>query len=88
MYKREFNLSSNSLDYNVMKGKDYSKSIIQISDDEIKKHKDFLKTELKKNYYWTFLLLYKFSKSTVSLILTSLKPEFSNKKVKICLNSG
>jgi DNA polymerase-3 subunit epsilon len=47
----KFNLSSSSLDYNVMKGKDYSKSIIQISDDEIKKHKDFLKTELKKNYY-------------------------------------
>ena len=47
----KFNLSSNSLDYNVMKGKDYSKSIIQISDDEIKKHKDFLKTELKKNFY-------------------------------------
>ena len=31
--------------------KDYNKNILQVSDDEIKKHKEFLKSELKKNFY-------------------------------------
>ena len=29
----------------------YSKKIIKPSDDDLKKHKDFLKRELKKNHY-------------------------------------
>ena len=47
----KFNLSNNSLEHNVVKIKDYSKTIIKISEDEIKKHNNFLKSELKKNFY-------------------------------------
>lgn len=47
----KFNLSRNSNDENVFISKDYSKKVIEISDDEKKKHKDFLKNELKKNFY-------------------------------------
>ena len=47
----KFNLSNNSSEQNFSKTKDYSKEILKISDDEIKKHKDFLKSELKKNFY-------------------------------------
>ena len=47
----KFNLSNNSLEHNVFKIKDYSKIIIKISEDEIKKHNNFLKSELKKNFY-------------------------------------
>ena len=83
----KFDLSNNIEAQRLNKTKDYSKTIVKISEDEIKKHKDFLKSELRKNFYWTFLILYNFSKSTVSFIFTSLKPEFSNKKTKICLNS-
>ena len=83
----KFDLSNNIEAQRLNKTKDYSKTIVKISEDEIKKHKDFLKSELRKNFYWTFLILYNFSKSTDSFILTSLKPEFSNKKTKICLNS-
>tara|TARA_B100001059_G_scaffold234949_1_gene279020 strand:+ start:1574 stop:2230 length:657 start_codon:yes stop_codon:yes gene_type:complete len=46
----KFNLS-NSLEQNVNKTKDYCKVILKISDSEIKKHKEFLKSELKKNFY-------------------------------------
>ena len=47
----KFNLSSDSTEKNINKTKDYNKTIIQISENEIQKHKDFLKTELKKNFY-------------------------------------
>lgn len=47
----KFNLSNDSIEKNINKIKDYNKTIIQISENEIKKHKDFLKTELKKNFY-------------------------------------
>jgi len=47
----KFNLSNNSLEHNVVKVKDYNKTIIKISEDEIKKHNNFLKSELKKNFY-------------------------------------
>ncbi len=47
----KFDLSNTSLDQNVPKVKDYDRTIVQISDEEIKKHKDFLKSELKKNFY-------------------------------------
>ena len=84
----KFNLSNSVSEININKAKDYNKTVVKISEMEIKKNKDFLKTELKKNFYWTFFNLYNFSKSTVLLIFMSLNPEFSNKKIKICLNSG
>ena len=45
------NLSNNVLDKKNDKIKDYNKNIIKISETDIKKHKDFLKSELKKNFY-------------------------------------
>ncbi len=47
----KFNLSNNTPELNINKIKDYSKLIIKIPDSEIKKHKVFIKTELKKNFY-------------------------------------
>ncbi len=47
----KFNLSNNTFDKNIIKAKDYNKKIVEISNDEIQKHKDFLKSELKKNFY-------------------------------------
>ena len=47
----KFNLTSTMSENNVNTEKDYYKSILEISDDEIKKHKQFLKSELKKNFY-------------------------------------
>ena len=47
----KFNLSSNTLDQNVSKTNDYNKKIVEISELEVKKHKEFLKSELKKNFY-------------------------------------
>jgi DNA polymerase III subunit epsilon len=45
------NLSNNVLDKKNDKIKDYNKNIIKISEIDIRKHKDFLKSELKKNFY-------------------------------------
>ena len=47
----KFNLSNNPSPQNIIKAKDYSKSIVKISEAELKKHKEFLKSELKKNFY-------------------------------------
>ena len=47
----KFNLSSNLSEQNINKAKDYSKIILKISKEEQKKHSDFLKSELKKNFY-------------------------------------
>ena len=47
----KFNLSSNHVEQNTNVAKDYNKTIVKISESEIKKHKDFLKSELKKNFY-------------------------------------
>jgi len=47
----KFNLSNNPSEQNINKAKDFSKSIVKISEEELKKHKEFLKTELKKNFY-------------------------------------
>ena len=47
----KFNLSNNSSEININKVKDYSKKVVNITDFELKKHKDFLKSELKKNFY-------------------------------------
>ena len=47
----KFNLSSNSLDQNIISTKEYNKKILPISETEINKHKAFMKNELKKNFY-------------------------------------
>ena len=47
----KFNLSNNISEININKAKDYSKKVVEISDIELKKHKEFLKSELKKNFY-------------------------------------
>jgi DNA polymerase-3 subunit epsilon len=49
----KFNLSS--VDYNESRSstgeKSYNKTIVKISEEELKKHKQFLKSEIKKNFY-------------------------------------
>ena len=47
----KFNLSSVNLEACIKKTKDYNKDVVNISDIEIKLHKEFLKKELKKNFY-------------------------------------
>ncbi len=47
----KFNLSNSISEINIDKAKDYSKKVVKISETELKKHKDFLKLELKKNFY-------------------------------------
>ena len=49
----KFNLSSSNKDFADTKNstKIYSKSIVNISDEEILKHKEFLKSELKRKFY-------------------------------------
>ena len=47
----KFNLSSSNTAQTLVGIKNYNKKIIQISEVELKQHKDFLKGELKKNFY-------------------------------------
>ncbi|MDB9802585.1 DNA polymerase III subunit epsilon [Pelagibacteraceae bacterium] len=47
----KFNLSNNISDQNINRAKDYNRTIIKISETEIKKHKKFINSELKKNFY-------------------------------------
>ena len=47
----KFNLSNNFSQININKTNDYNKTIVKISDAELEKHKEFLKLELKKNFY-------------------------------------
>ncbi len=47
----KFDLSNSIEAMRLNKIKDYNKTIVKISEDEIKKHKDFLKSELRKNFY-------------------------------------
>ena len=47
----KFNLLNNTSEINFNRIKDYNKTIVKIPDDELKKHKEFLKLELKKNFY-------------------------------------
>jgi DNA polymerase-3 subunit epsilon len=47
----KFNLSNNVSEININKTKEYNKTVLKISNTELKKHKDFLKLELKKNFY-------------------------------------
>jgi len=46
-------LSNNegNIKFELDKEKNYSKKIIQISEEELKLHKDYLKNNLKKNYF-------------------------------------
>ena len=46
-----FNLANNFSEQSISKAKDYEKKIVKISEDELEKHKNFLKSELKKNFY-------------------------------------
>jgi len=47
----KLNLSNSGSEINIKKAKDYNRTVLKISEAEIKKHKDFLKSELKKNFY-------------------------------------
>ena len=47
----KFDLSNNIEALRLNQTNDYNKAIVKISEDEIKKHKDFLKSELRKNFY-------------------------------------
>jgi DNA polymerase III subunit epsilon len=47
----KFNLSSDGIEQTSTTIKSYNKEITKISDIEIEQHKDFLKRELKKNFY-------------------------------------
>ena len=47
----KFNLSLNNPELNVFKNKSYNKAVLKIKETEIKLHNDFLKRELKKNFY-------------------------------------
>jgi DNA polymerase-3 subunit epsilon len=47
----KFNLSNNITEQSISTTKDYSKMIVKIPDDQKKKHKEFLKSDLKKNFY-------------------------------------
>ena len=47
----KFNLSNTNTEMNINTPRDYNKTVVKISDSEIDKHKRFLKSELKKNYY-------------------------------------
>ena len=47
----KFNLTNINSEQNLSKAKDYSKKIVKISELEVTKHREFLKSELKKNFY-------------------------------------
>ena len=47
----KFNLSSAYIDKDIKWIKNYNKEIVNISEIEINKHKEFIKTDLKKNFY-------------------------------------
>ena len=47
----KFNLTSVNSEAGIKKTKDYNKEVVNISETEIKLHKDFLKKEIKKNFY-------------------------------------
>ena len=51
MREPKFNLSQDISEQRSIIDKNYNKSIVQISENEIKLHKEFIKKELKKNYY-------------------------------------
>ena len=46
-----FNLSSNNFESEIISDLNYNKKIVKISENEIKLHNEFIKKELKKNFY-------------------------------------
>ena len=49
IFQFQKDVKKNTVDLNI--NKIYSKKIVKLTEDEINKHKDFLKKELKKNFY-------------------------------------
>ena len=47
----KFNLSSKDSEQNLPRNKNYNKKVVEIPSNEVNMHKEFLKKELKKNYY-------------------------------------
>ena len=47
----KFNLLNKEYDKNIFKNNDYNKKIYKVSEEEVKLHRDFLKKEIKKNFY-------------------------------------
>jgi DNA polymerase III subunit epsilon len=47
----KFNLSNNNIDQNLSEASDYNKQVVKISEEQINKHKHFLKSEFKKSFY-------------------------------------
>ena len=47
----KFNLSTKDLEQNLVRNKSYNKKVLEVSADDINMHKEFLKKELKKNFY-------------------------------------
>ncbi len=47
----KFNLSADNIEQNIINKKSYNKNVVKISEEEIANHKNFLKKELKKNFY-------------------------------------
>ena len=51
IYLLDVKVSTNSLEQDIIKDKEYNKTFLNITDNEIKLHNEFLKKELKKNFY-------------------------------------
>ena len=51
MREPKFNLSEDVSEQSLINAKSYNKDIVQISENELKLHKEFLKKDLKKNFY-------------------------------------
>jgi len=47
----KLNLSSNLVEQNTIQSRNYNKKVVNISETEINLHKEFIKKELKKNFY-------------------------------------
>ncbi len=47
----KFNLSYQNTEQQIFKNKSYNKAVVKIPDSEINVHKNFLKKEIKKNFY-------------------------------------
>ena len=47
----KFNLSNVNMGHNITSAKYYNKEVVEIPEADIKKHKEFIKSELKKNFY-------------------------------------
>ena len=52
----KFDLSHNINEISGATKKFYNKKIISVSESDLRLHKDFIKKELKKNFYWAFFV--------------------------------